>query len=317
MKKYIYGFVVLVALSLGTTGFNWSVNGGGDTIDPPGKRYKPIELRTDYNHNKFGTSPIDLKYEFAAYTTSFDSDDDDNGDGVKDVWGVPEWVAFEIKRFEGTLPKYKRPSPWLTDDELHAKGLAPNDDTYKVSGTRELPVVKTNSRFVRGHMCPKNAADRLGQNAGHNTHTILNAVPQLQWQNNGIWKSLEQDCTEWADRYGSIWVVCGPAYFKKNPSMWLGQQGNVPAAIPDAIWKIVIRENRNSETGVETMAFMFPNIIPSNETDVAEYLTSIQDIQNVTGLEFLTTLSAEDRATEIAKHYDMTEAEKHAEFEEW
>jgi len=47
--------------------------------------------------------------------------------------------------------------------------------------------------------------------------------------------------------------------------MWLGQADDVPAAVPDAIYKIVIRESEVSETGIETMAFLFPNIINSDK----------------------------------------------------
>jgi DNA/RNA endonuclease G (NUC1) len=300
--------------------------GGDDTkkskkneseIEAPGKRYRPIILQKDYEHTKWGIEPSDLIFQFAAYTTSFDSDDDNNGDGMADLWGIPEWVAFEIKTKPEKMPKYKRPSPWLTHDSLYKIGKAPNDDTYKVSGVNEMKVVGGNNRFVRGHMCPKNAADRLGEDAGYNTHTILNAVPQLQWQNNGIWKFLEQDCTTWADKYNRIWVVAGPAFFKQNPSMSLGQAGEVPAAIPDAIYKIVIREDSTSKSGITTMAFLFPNIIASDEKNAADFLTTIEDIESVTKLKFLTTLKNSERKKELNRNKDLSASEKLAVYTAW
>jgi|OpeIllAssembly_1097287.scaffolds.fasta_scaffold119926_2 DNA/RNA endonuclease G (NUC1) len=274
----------------------------------PGKNYRPIVLDPNYNHTKWGITPTDLVYYFAAYTTSFDSDDDNNGDGTPDIWGVPEWVAYEIKRkSDKPMPEYKRPASWLTDDSFNAKGIVPNDDTYAVAGTNEMKVVKDDYRFVRGHMCPKETADRMGEDAGYNTHTMLNAVPQLQWQNNGIWKLLEQKCMVWADKYGQIWVVSGPANFKKNPSMWLGQNGEVKAAIPDAIYKIVIRENKESQTGVKTLAFLFPNIIPKEMKDISDFLTSIEEIEKITGLHFLTNLSKDNQLIEKKKLQDVSE----------
>lgn len=153
---------------------------------PPGKGYKPIVLDASYNHTKWGIEPADKLYQFAAFTTSFDSDDDNDGNGKADIWGIPEWVAFEVKKEADDGPgKYNRPK-WATDDALHKAGQAPNDATYAVSGTRSLKEVKTDYRYVRGHMCPKASADRISKEAGSNTHTVLNAVPQLQWQNNGI-----------------------------------------------------------------------------------------------------------------------------------
>ena len=293
-------------------------NGPPETkVKAPGKRYRPIILRSDYDHTKWGIEPSDLLYRFAGYTTSFDSDDDNNGDGKADVWGIPEWVAFEIKSKPDTMPSYNRPSPWLTNDSLNKIGKAPNDDTYKVSGVNEMKVVKGNNRFVRGHMCPKNAADRLGEDAGYNTHTILNAVPQLQWQNNGIWKYLEQDCTTWADKHESVWVIAGPAFFKQNPAMWLGQAGDVPAAIPDAIYKIVVRKDESSETGITSMAFLFPNIIASDKKVASEFLTTIKDIESVTNLKFLTSLDEGARKKELVRNQSLSSSEKKAVYASW
>lgn len=267
-------------------------------IDPPGKGYKPIVLDPSYDHTKWGIEPVDIEYQFAAFTLSFDSDDDNDGDGDADIWGIPEWVAYEIKKEEDDGPgKYNRPS-WRTDDALHKAGIAPKDATYAVSGTRSLKEVKTDYRYVRGHMCPKAAADRIGKNAGANTHTMLNAVPQLQWQNNGIWKDLEEHCTDWADKYNSVWVVCGPVFFGKSPAVWLGQDGEVKAAVPDAIYKIVIRKS-NTETGVETLAFLIPNVIPKENKDLSDYITHIGRLQDLTGLQFLTALDADKRKTEL------------------
>ena len=82
-------------------------------------RYKPIALHPDYDHNRFGTAPMDLEREFRAYTVSFDSADDDNHDGQPDRWAIPHWVAYEIKAFPGTLgAATDRPSPWLSERAL-------------------------------------------------------------------------------------------------------------------------------------------------------------------------------------------------------
>ena len=43
-------------------------------------KLKRIVLHPDYNHDKFVTVPTDIVKKFRAYITSFDSDDDDNGE---------------------------------------------------------------------------------------------------------------------------------------------------------------------------------------------------------------------------------------------
>lgn len=258
-------------------------------LSPPSASadYKPIVLDFTYEHDKWVTQPRDHMFRFAVYTVSFDGADDNSGDGTRDIWGIPEWVAFEIKGFTEDHPLAERPT-WLTDKQLFDQGIAPNDATYNVSGTRKLKIVKGDYRFVRGHMCPKDTAERISSDAAYNTHTVLNACPQLQWQNNGIWNKLESLCLDWADKYGRVWVICGPVFFGKTPAMWLGQNDENKAAIPDAFYKIVIREEGD---GVDTLAFIIPNILPKSEKNLDDFLTSIQNIESLTGLNFLTVLS--------------------------
>ncbi|MCB0495282.1 MAG: DNA/RNA non-specific endonuclease [Cyclobacteriaceae bacterium] len=282
----------------------------------PSTSYKPIVLHANYDHTKWGIEPSDLVYQFAAYTTSFDGSDDNNGDGQSDCWGIPEWVAYQVNRKTGPgIEAYNRPT-WMTDDSLNAQGIAPNDATYAVSGTRDLKEVKTDYRYVRGHMCPKDAADRISMEAGYNTHTVLNAVPQLQWQNNGIWKELENDVTYWADTFATVWVVCGPVFFDKTPSVWIGQNNEVRAAVPDALYKIVIRE-ANTETGLETLAFILPNVIPKEKDDLAEYITSIGRIEKLTWLTFLSNLDLTKQEKEKALHEDLTSAQRASLLNSW
>ena len=206
---------------------------------------KPIILDASYEHDKWQTTPRDMIRQFAAYTSSFDGPDDNDGDGEPDTLGIPEWVSFEIKKVSVFYKLHVRPR-WFTDDVLHDSKIAPNTETYKVSDIKEIKGLITDYRFVRGHMCPKKTAERISKNAAYNTHSIVNACPQLQWQNNGIWKKLEKKCLNWADKYNRIWVICGPVFAKRSPAMWLGQDGEIKAAIPDAFFKIVIRESGNS-----------------------------------------------------------------------
>ena len=87
---------------------------------------KPVVLDSTYNHDRFDTEPKDILRQFQAFTTSFDSLDDDNNDGKEDAWRIPEWVAYQIKRYDDEcIPTKKRPS-WFADPELQKKGVAPS-----------------------------------------------------------------------------------------------------------------------------------------------------------------------------------------------
>jgi len=271
-------------------------------------KYKPIILDDSYNHDRFGTVIVgeagsnNHKREFRAYVTVFDGADDDNGDGKVDLLGVPHFVAYQMKRYEGKLPKGpKRPSPWMTDKALYKSGVAPKDASYKHS--RAFLSTRPNW-FVRGHLCMKQHAWRLGENADWNTHTTLNAVPQRQDFNAGIWLDLEVKTAEWADKYGSVWIVDGPIFEPQpnSPREWLGEaeKGEKMVAIPDALFKVIIRETANPDKP-EVLAFIYPQTVKrGGGYDHAQYLTSVDIIEQKTGLDLFTTLS-DDSEKEIEK----------------
>ena len=239
-----------------------------------------------YQHDKWQTQPRDLFFEYKAFVVSFDGPDDDDGDGKPDLWGIPEFVAYEIRRSDKKHKLPKRPK-WTTHKKLHESGIAPADETYAVSGTRKLPEVKTSFRFVRGHMCPKSTAERISKQAAIETHTMLNACPQLQYQNNGIWKRLERHCEDLADKYGKVWIVTGPVFFNKTPSMWLGSNTEKRAAIPDAFFKIIIWQ---TDSKVTPLAYLIPNILVKPKP-LKSYQTNIKRIESLTGLKFMTNSS--------------------------
>jgi DNA/RNA endonuclease G (NUC1) len=230
--------------------------------------YKPIELDPSYHHDKYGTAPRDVVRAFKAYTVSFDSNDQDI------CLGIPEFVAYQIKPHKEPLGKGPaRPSKWI-----HSDG-SPPDESYKNSG------------YDRGHLCQKYHAWRLGACADWNTHTTLNACPQLPSFNRGIWLDLENKCAEWADEFGPIWIITGPIVFQNHE--WIGDEGEVPVAIPGAFFKIIVREP------LEVIALLYPHREGSQKGPYnhSRYLVSVDYIELLTGLDFLTILpdKVEDR----------------------
>ena len=141
----------------------------------------------DYNHDRFVTQPVDAVRDFEAFfeafKVSFDTDQD--ADGI--ALGVPDWVAYELRRDEWAGGKsHKRPSRWSTDPDLHQRGIAPDDSSYRNSG------------YSRGHMCMKSHAAGMGAAADRETHTVLNACPQMPRMNGGIWLAIEYLTGRWA-----------------------------------------------------------------------------------------------------------------------
>ena len=250
---------------------------------------QPSEERpAAYDHDRFSTQPVDHLRQFEAFVSSFDGADDDNGDGIPDTLGIPQWVAYEMRRHEGEIESGKRPRTWSTDKELAAAGLAPRDDTYRY--TREFRSAHPNW-YVCGHLAMKYHAERISPDAARNTHTVLNAVPQRGAFNSGIWQDLECRTGAWANQYGVVWIITGPVFYEGKPKEWIGEseKGERGVAIPDALFKVVIKESEDPER-VDVLGFVYP------QEDAGygrgpyaheRYLASMDSIEALTGLDLL------------------------------
>ena len=177
---------------------------------------------------------------------------------------------------------------WFTDADLFRSGVAPDDDSYKHSG------------FDRGHMAAKLLAARVSEAAEWNTHTVLNAVPQRRRFNQQIWKNLEARTGAWAQAYGEIWVIQGPVFGKGTPYFFIGDEGEYQVAVPDALFKIVMREKTDNEkvaatdkekNDPEMLVFLYPQLGPGyywTKTDFQHerFLTTLGEVERLTKLTF-------------------------------
>lgn len=255
----------------------------------PSSATKPIALDPSYNHDKFVTLPGDEIKQFRAFTVSMDTKDNDDKYGEGEATGTPEWVAYEIKKYEGQcIPTKSRPT-WKSERKYVESGIAPNDDSYKYSKDFR----KAHSDwYVRGHLQMKLIAARMGHDAADNTHTFLNAVPQRSKFNSGIWLDLEYITAAWAQKYNAVWVITGPIYIDELASGYLGENDEFKVSIPDALFKIVAKESQDSDTP-DVLAFIYPQVSAGYFTknyDHSRYLTNVDEIEMLTGLNFLSTL---------------------------
>ena len=268
----------------------------GLAASPSQSAQRPVRPPPEgYEHTRFAPAPDILKL-FHGFAVSFDSKDDDGKLGAS-VLRVPHWVAHEVRRWEPSeaergdetawcLHTVSRPKRWLTDRDLATSGVAPNDDSYRNSG------------FDRGHMAMKLLVERLGQDAAYNTHTVLNAAPQRERFNRKIWLNLEYLTGAWAQTYRKIWLIQGPVFYPEKALAWIGDEGEPKVAVPDAVFKIVIREKTEQErdaaadkTAPEVLAFLYPQLGPGyfgswNDYRHERFLTTINEIEKLTGLDF-------------------------------
>ena len=222
-----------------------------------------------YDHLRYAPGERERLYDGGAFVASVDGADDDNGDGTPEYLGQPQWVSSHIKAYRsdrnsGYAPGFKRPSSWyridLFDEERGVYGSDKRlDDSYRGVG----------SVWNRGHLAQRADANRLNEAYGCNTHVFANAVPQAAKFNQGIWLGLENTVSSLANQYGEVWVTTGPIFFKDKPIQAIGEfeKGEIPVAIPDALFKVVMIE---AEGGVQVLSLIYPNV---NENMPAEYLS--------------------------------------------
>ena len=108
---------------------------------------------------------------------------------------------------------------------------------------------------------------------------------------------------DWTDKYRAVWIVCDPVIYHGKPTKWIGDPCEILVAVPDAFFKIVAKEGPNGS--VDMLAFLIPQegvgkCGSSSKSKLTPYLTSVDVVEALTGLEFFTVLSG-DEQEEIEK----------------
>ncbi|OIO59247.1 MAG: hypothetical protein AUJ82_06740 [Verrucomicrobia bacterium CG1_02_43_26] len=182
----------------------------------------------------------------------------------------PAWAAYRIE-WKQNFKRASRPSKFKLDSRTVSQIKHEN---------------YTGSGFDRGHMAPNyGIAMSAGIKAQIETFLLSNIVPQSPNNNRKIWKRLEMRVAKrLSRRFKEIWVITGPIYYNESPKRLPPAQ----IAIPDAFYKILIDEYE--PTKIRSIAFIIPQDVTGNEP-LKPYLTSINRIEELTGLTFFTRLA--------------------------
>ena len=145
-------------------------------------------------------------------------------------------------------------------------------------------------QWDRGHMTP--SADRttnFEDNAA--TFRMSNIIPQASANNQGLWATFETYCRSLATGGNEVLLITGPSQFTGN---------RIPnsMSVPGSVWKIaVVVPNATSgtpasqriSTSSRVIAIMTPNVSEGLGT-WQSYITSVEEIEEVTGLNFFTAV---------------------------
>lgn len=199
-----------------------------------------------------------------------------------DVYKIPNWVAWELtaKEVDG---RTKRTNEFIEDTDLPIKVRSQFGD-YK------------DPRYDRGHMAP--AGDmKWSQKAMNESFLMSNMCPQASHLNRGCWRILEESCRNWAQKYGEIYIVCGPIVSEEGTLQRIGRNKVV---VPDSFFKVVLYKNAGDYYAV---GFVFPN--DDCNDSMRSYATSVNEVERLTNIDFFHQLS-DDVEERVEATYDLS-----------
>ncbi len=193
----------------------------------------------------------------------------------------PNWVAWN-----------------LTADHADGEWARSNDyrEDYDVPSPRATNEDYRGSSLSRGHMCP--AGDcKWDANAMSETFLLSNICPQDRSLNSGLWNRIEMDCRKWAQRYGSVYIVCGPVLYNKEHETI----GVNKVVVPEAFFKVILCLQGTPKA----IGFVVKNNARTKKKD--QYVNTVDEVERITGYDFFPALPDEIE----------NEVESHASIDDW
>lgn len=177
------------------------------------------------------------------------------------------WVAYELVDKRQT-DKLERPDRFETDNRV-----ADPVEYYDYS----------RSGYTRGHLAPSYAIGKShGQQAQYETFLMTNITPQLESLNRKWWQRLEEvEISRFTRKLNQLWVITGPVFDQQRETLKSGVD------IPDQFYKIILAEKRDGS--LRALAFLVPQTAKADEP-LSRYLTTIDNIEQQTGIDFLAGL---------------------------
>ena len=184
---------------------------------------------------------------------------------------IPNWVAWHLIA-EHTDGLCKRLGNFHEDEDVPMPRATLDD--YRGSG------------WSRGHMCPAgdNKWDRIAMSE---SFLLSNMCPQDRNLNSGLWNRIEMDCRKWAQKYGSVFIVCGPVLYNKEHETI----GVNKVVVPEAFFKVILCLQGTPKA----IGFVVKNNAGTKKKD--QYINTVDEVERITGYDFFPSLpdSIEDK----------------------
>ena len=178
---------------------------------------------------------------------------------------IPNWVAWHLTA-EHTKGPHRRPGgAWHEDEEVQR----PRATIYDYRDVR----------WSRGHMCPA-GDNKWDADAMYDSFLLTNCCPQDGNLNSGDWNQIEMACRRWAERWGDVYIVCGPVLFRQAHET-IGPNRIV---VPEAFFKVVVCLNGKPKG----IGYVCRNTASSKRNE--PQAISIGEVERITGMTFFPTL---------------------------
>lgn len=255
-------FRLLVITALVTVGLGIGLIGGFDWLDQSNQ--VPPQGQTQ------GADSYYPQYKHAAEVSQFQNEG--FAIGYSERQRTPLWVSFRLRPAKsGRLP----PRPRFERDPRSGAGVDYRDFT--------------GSGYDRGHMAPNYSMAKLyGVKSQRQSFMMTNIVPQRARLNQLLWQRFEEvEIDHMAQRWRELWVTTGPVFTTGNKTL----RGGV--SVPKMFYRIWLDETESGQ--LRTLAFLVPQGVRGDEP-LTEFLTSVDHIEALTGLDFYPQLSSDEQA---------------------
>lgn len=202
------------------------------------------------------------------------------------------WVSWQLNRsWLGDLPR----GQFEPDADLPT-------DWYRVA-----PRDYTGSGFDRGHLVPAGDRDRTAEDR-RAVFVMTNIIPQAPDNNQGPWEELESYCRYLVRQGKELYIVAGGAGVGGT-----GERGGRQAIasgkviVPGQTWKIVVVLDTpgaaisDIDASTRVIAVVMPNRQGIREASWRRFRVSVDEIEQLTGYDFLSSVSTEIQEVVEAK----------------